>query len=131
MRDNAAALDDMPVFFSNQATLNGSVKLPIWTARMSLKSSGSASPRFSRHSRSSFFSSPPMMVFASEPPSASLRSTSCSALRPRWREARSLAKVGHSSTALPSRHSRRIGSRCSGVSRIRRDRIAAPLRHDL
>ena len=41
---------------------------PSWTTRLSLKSSGSASPRFSFHRRMSAASSALMMIRASEPP---------------------------------------------------------------
>jgi hypothetical protein len=46
-----------------------------WTTRLSLKSTGSASPRFSFHSRISAASSGLMMILASEPPMKSRRFT--------------------------------------------------------
>ena len=46
---------------------------PSWTTRLSLRSSGSASPRFSFHSRISAASSGLMMIRASDPPMKSRR----------------------------------------------------------
>ena len=57
-----------PVLRSNQCRLRGSVTRPSWTTRLLERSSGSASPRFSRHSRSKAASSLPMIIRASEPP---------------------------------------------------------------
>ena len=57
-----------PVFASYQRRLSASVTTPSWTIRFPERSSGSASPRFSRHSRIRAASSLPMMIRASEPP---------------------------------------------------------------
>ena len=48
--------------------------VPSWTIRLSERSSGSTSPRFSRQRRSSAASSSPMMIRASEPPMKERRS---------------------------------------------------------
>jgi len=63
-----------PVLRSYQVRFSASVATPIWTMRLSLRSSGSASPRFSFHSRISAASSPAMMIRASEPPTNRRRS---------------------------------------------------------
>ena len=60
--------DARPVLRSYQLRLSASVATPSWTTRLSLRSSGSASPRFSFHSRMSAASSGLMMIRASEPP---------------------------------------------------------------
>ena len=57
-----------PELASYQRRLSSSVTTPSWTMRLSERSSGSASPRFSRHSRSRAPSSSPIMMRASEPP---------------------------------------------------------------
>src|SRR5262249_27100284 len=57
-----------PVLRSYQVRLSSSVAAPSWTTRLLDRSSGSASPRFSRQSRSRAASSPPMIIRASEPP---------------------------------------------------------------
>src|SRR6266568_5437628 len=57
-----------PVFRSYQSRLSGSVTTPSWTRRLPERSSGSTSPRFSRHSRKRAVSSSPMIIRASEPP---------------------------------------------------------------
>ncbi len=57
-----------PVLRSYQAWLSASVATPSWTTRLSLKSSGSVSPRFSFQSRISAASSGLMMILASDPP---------------------------------------------------------------
>src|SRR5471032_338426 len=62
------ALTNWPVLRSYQRRLSSSVTLPSWTIKLPDRSSGSASPRFSRHSRSRAASSSPMMIRASEPP---------------------------------------------------------------
>ena len=49
--------------------------MPSWTMRLPERSSGSTSPRFSRHRRSRAASSSPMMIRASEPPMNSRLST--------------------------------------------------------
>ena len=49
--------------------------VPSWTIRLSERSSGSTSPRFSRHSRNRAVSSSPMMIRASEPPMKDRRSS--------------------------------------------------------
>ena len=46
-----------------------------WTIRLAERSSGSTSPRFSRHSRTRATGSSPMMIRASEPPMRARRST--------------------------------------------------------
>jgi hypothetical protein len=51
-----------------QERLRFSVAAPSCTMRLSDKSSGSASPRFSRHRRIRAASSLPIMILASEPP---------------------------------------------------------------
>ena len=63
-----------PVLRSYQCRLRCSVTFPSWTMRFPDRSSGSSSPRFSRHSRSSVFSSVPMMIRASDPPKKLRRS---------------------------------------------------------
>src|SRR5262249_50491516 len=57
-----------PVLRSYQERLSSSVAAPSCTMRLPDRSSGSASPRFSRHRRTRAASSPPMMIRASEPP---------------------------------------------------------------
>ena len=57
-----------PVLASYQRRLRSSVTSPSWTMRLPDRSSGSTSPRFSRHSRIRAASSSPMMIRASEPP---------------------------------------------------------------
>src|SRR5215472_3389378 len=57
-----------PVLRSYQERLSSSVALPSCTMRLPERSSGSASPRFSRHRRIRAGSSLPMMTRASEPP---------------------------------------------------------------
>src|SRR5262249_45052762 len=57
-----------PVLRSNQCRLSGSVTRPSWTMRLSERSFGSASPRFSRHRRNKAASSLPIITRASEPP---------------------------------------------------------------
>ena len=57
-----------PVLRSYQCRLRASVTRPSWTMRLPERSSGSASPRFSRQRRSRAASSVPMMIRASEPP---------------------------------------------------------------
>ena len=64
-----------PVLRSYQVRLSASVATPSWTTRLSTRSSGSASPRFSFHSRISAASSGLMMIRASEPPMKSRRLT--------------------------------------------------------
>src|SRR6516162_905326 len=55
-----------PVLRSYQIRLSSSVAAPSWTTRLLDRSSGSASPRFSRQSRSRAASSPPMMIRAAD-----------------------------------------------------------------
>src|SRR5438093_7491811 len=62
-----------PVLRSYQERLSSSVALPSCTMRLPERSSGSASPRFSRQSRSKAASSSLMMIRASEPPMKELR----------------------------------------------------------
>src|SRR5262245_55110952 len=62
-----------PVLRSYQERLSSSVALPSCTMRLPDRSSGSASPRFSRHRRTRAASSLPMMIRASEPPTKELR----------------------------------------------------------
>ena len=62
------------VLRSYQCRLRSSVTTPSWTIRLPDRSSGSTSPRFSRHSRSRAASSSPMMIRASEPPMKERRS---------------------------------------------------------
>src|SRR5215467_14006334 len=62
-----------PVLRSYQERLSSSVAAPSCTMRLPDKSSGSASPLFSRQSRSSAASLLPMMIRASEPPMKALR----------------------------------------------------------
>src|SRR6516164_4251891 len=62
-----------PVLRSYQERLNSSVALPSCTMRLPDRSSGSASPRFSRQSRTKAASSLPMMIRASEPPTKKRR----------------------------------------------------------
>ena len=69
-----------PVLRSYQARLSTSVAFPSWTMRLPDRSSGSASPRFSRQSRTRAASSLPMMIRASDPPMKTRRST-CSSRR--------------------------------------------------
>ena len=57
-----------PVLASYQRRLSSSVTAPSWTMRLPDRSSGSTSPRFSRHSRTRAASSLPIMIRASEPP---------------------------------------------------------------
>src|SRR5262245_2332596 len=57
-----------PVLRSYQDRLSSSVAAPSCTMRLPEKSSGSASPRFSRQSWITAASSLPMMIRASEPP---------------------------------------------------------------
>ena len=57
-----------PEFASYQRRLRSSVANPSWTMRLPERSSGSVSPRFSRHRRNRAASSFPMMIRASEPP---------------------------------------------------------------
>src|SRR5262249_28338238 len=56
------------VLRSYQERLSSSVAAPSCTIRFPDRSSGSVSPRFSRHRRNSAASSLPMMILASEPP---------------------------------------------------------------
>src|SRR6266571_6496488 len=63
-----------PVLHSYQRRLTCSVATPSWTSKFPDKSSGSSSPRFSRHSRVSASSSFPIMIRASEPPMYERRS---------------------------------------------------------
>src|SRR5262245_24949388 len=57
-----------PVLRSYQERLSASVVAPSCTTRLPDRSSGSASPRFSRQRRIRAASSLPMMIRASEPP---------------------------------------------------------------
>src|SRR5215831_3878322 len=57
-----------PVLRSYQERLSSSVAAPSCTMRLPDRSSGAASPRFSRQRRTSAASSEPMMIRASEPP---------------------------------------------------------------
>ena len=57
-----------PVLRSYQERLSSSVAVPSCTMRLPDRSSGSASPRFSRQRRTRAASSLPMMIRASEPP---------------------------------------------------------------
>ena len=57
-----------PVLRSYQERLSSSVAAPSCTMRLPDRSSGSASPRFSRQRRTRAASSLPMMIRASEPP---------------------------------------------------------------
>src|SRR5262249_31127342 len=57
-----------PVLRSYQHRLSPSVAAPSCTMRLPDRSSGAASPRFSRQRRTSAASSEPMMIRASEPP---------------------------------------------------------------
>src|SRR6516164_3950492 len=57
-----------PVLRSYQERLSSSVAAPSCTMRFPDRSSGSASPRFSRQRRTRAVSSAPMMIRASEPP---------------------------------------------------------------
>ena len=57
-----------PVLRSYQVRLSSSVAVPSCTMRLPDRSSGSASPRFSRHRRIRAASSLPIMIRASEPP---------------------------------------------------------------
>jgi hypothetical protein len=57
-----------PELRSYQERLRSSVATPSWTIRLSERSSGSASPRFSRQRWTRAASSLPMMIRASEPP---------------------------------------------------------------
>src|SRR5215471_20827356 len=57
-----------PVLRSYQERLSSSVATPSCTMRLPDRSSGAASPRFSRQRRTSAASSEPMMIGASEPP---------------------------------------------------------------
>ena len=57
-----------PVLRSYQERLRSSVAVPSCTMRLPDRSSGSASPRFSRQRRIKAASSLPMMIRASEPP---------------------------------------------------------------
>src|SRR2546422_8830435 len=57
-----------PVLRSYQERLSSSVAAPSCTMRLPDRSSGSASPRFSRQRRTRAASSEPMMIRASEPP---------------------------------------------------------------
>ena len=74
-----AALDvgtRCPVLRSYQERLRSSVAVPSCTMRLPDRSSGSASPRFSRQRRIRAASSLPMMIRASEPPIKKRRLTS-------------------------------------------------------
>src|SRR5262245_55501693 len=64
----------LPLSRSYQLRLSSSVAAPSWTMGLPDKSSGSTSPRFSRHRRASAASSLPMMIRASEPPMNQRRS---------------------------------------------------------
>ena len=64
-----------PELRSYQARLRSSVAAPSCTMRLPERSSGSASPRFSRQRRIRAASSLPMMIRASEPPMKERRST--------------------------------------------------------
>src|SRR5208337_849965 len=64
-----------PVLRSYQARLSASVATPSCTTRLPDRSSGSTSPRFSRHSRISAASSGLIIIRASEPPMKSRRLT--------------------------------------------------------
>jgi hypothetical protein len=66
-----------PVLRSYQVRLRSSVTVPSWTTRLPERSSGSASPRFSRQRRRSKVSSAPMMIRASDPPMKCRRSCKC------------------------------------------------------
>ena len=63
-----------PDLRSYQERLSSSVASPSWTISSPDRSAGSASPRFSCHSRIRAVSSPPMMMRASEPPMKCRRS---------------------------------------------------------
>src|SRR6266571_388424 len=67
-----------PVLRSYQSRFRSSVTRPSWTIRLSERSSGSTSPRFSRHRRWRAASSSPMMIRASEPPMNPFRSDALS-----------------------------------------------------
>jgi hypothetical protein len=71
------AVTTWPVLRSYQCRLSASVAVPSWTIRFPDKSSGSASPRFSRQRRSRAASSSPMMIRASEPPMKARLSMFC------------------------------------------------------
>ena len=62
------SLTTCPVVRSYQCRFRCSVASPSWTDRLPDRSSGSASPRFSRQRRCRAASSSPMMIRASEPP---------------------------------------------------------------
>ena len=62
------SVTDPPELASYHRRLRSSVTTPSWTMRLPDRSSGSASPRFSRHNRISAASSSPIMTRASEPP---------------------------------------------------------------
>src|SRR5262249_8991065 len=62
-----------PVLRSYQERLSSSVAAPSCTRRLRDRSSGSASPRFSRHKRTRAASSLPIMIRASEPPTNECR----------------------------------------------------------
>ena len=72
-----------PVLRSYQVRLSSSVAVPSCTMRLPDRSSGSASPRFSRQRRTRAASSLPMMIRASEPPMKERRSV---ALHPKKRD---------------------------------------------
>ena len=71
------SVTDCPVLRSYQVRLSVSVVTPSWTMRSPLRSAGSASPRFSCHSRISAASSGLIMIRASEPPRNCRRFGSC------------------------------------------------------
>ena len=75
--------DDPPSIGFVPARLSFSVTTPSWTMRLPERSSGSASPRFSRHSRRRAASSSPMMIRASEPPINERRFNSVASTLPR------------------------------------------------
>jgi hypothetical protein len=62
------SLTTRPALRSYQARLSASVATPSWTMRLPDRSSGSAAPRFSFHSRINGASSGLMMIRASDPP---------------------------------------------------------------
>src|SRR6516225_3029424 len=66
--DGLSSRTRRPVLRSYQERLSSSVAKPSCTMRLLERSSGSASPRFSRHKRTRAVSSLPIMIRASEPP---------------------------------------------------------------
>ena len=69
-----------PVLASYQRRFSSSVTKPSWTMRLSDRSSGSTSSRFSRQRRGSAASLSPIMMRASEPPMLAAVSISFSPL---------------------------------------------------